>query len=65
VVYPCFSVYICVSGTYLDGVVEGQDVHALAVGHVTARGQRHKVAQTHTQVLAHHLTAAFTTGNGV
>ena len=41
--------------TNLDGVVEGQDVHALAVRDVGAGRQRHQVPQPHAEVLAHHL----------
>lgn len=59
--YVCMYTYIHVhllsetNSTYLDGVVQGQDVHALPVGHVGAGGERHEVAQAHPEVLADHL----------
>ena len=40
---------------YLDGVVEGQNVHALAVGHVGAGGEGDEVAEADAEVLADHL----------
>ena len=41
-----------VPGDALDGVVHGEDVHALAVRHVRARGDGDHVAQLHPEVLA-------------
>mmetsp|Transcript_72452 Transcript_72452/g.156661 ORF Transcript_72452/g.156661 Transcript_72452/m.156661 type:complete len:454 (+) Transcript_72452:1318-2679(+) len=42
----------------LDRVVNGQDVDALAVRHISAGVHRDDVAQTHAEVLAHHLVHA-------
>ena len=39
----------------LNGVVQGEDVHALPVGYVGAGGERHEVTQTDAEVLADHL----------
>mmetsp|Transcript_81050 Transcript_81050/g.238195 ORF Transcript_81050/g.238195 Transcript_81050/m.238195 type:complete len:200 (+) Transcript_81050:2350-2949(+) len=47
-----------VTGDALDGIVQGQNMHTLAVGHIAASMHRYDVAKAHAQVLAHDFVQA-------